>query len=157
MTEHSLKHKTTISLFWSFIDKFGQQVINLISGIILMRTLAPSEYGLIGALTVFIAFSSILIDSGFTRSLLNRRSLSDDEYSTVFYFNLGFSVLLYLILFALAPSISEIFHEPRIKNISRVLFISFIFNGTAIIQQTLLIKKADFKACCYSCPARLYV
>ena len=145
MTEHSLKHKTTISLFWSFIDKFGQQVINLISGIILMRTLAPSEYGLIGALTVFIAFSSILIDSGFTRSLLNRRSISDDEYSTVFYFNLGFSVLLYLILFALAPSISEIFHEPRIKNISRVLFISFIFNGTAIIQQTLLIKKADFK------------
>src|SRR5690554_7332022 len=91
MTDPSLKHKTTISLFWNFIDKFGQQVINLISGIILMRTLAPSEYGLIGALTVFIAFSSILIDSGFTRSLLNRISISDDEYSTVFYFNLGFS------------------------------------------------------------------
>ncbi len=145
MTEPSLKHKTTISLFWSFVDKFGQQVINLISGIILMRALAPSEYGLIGALAVFIAFSSILIDSGFTRSLLNRKSISDEEYSTVFYFNLGLSFLLYILLFAFAPVISEIFHEPRIKLVSRVLFISLILNGTAIIQQTLLIKNADFK------------
>lgn len=145
MTEPSLKHKTTISLLWSFTDKFGQQVINLLSGIILMRILDASEYGLIGALTVFIAFSNLLIDSGFTRSLLNRKQVTAAEYSTVFYFNLCLSVLLYLILFAVAPFLAKMFHEPRIEPIAKILFLSLILNGIAMIQQTLLLKRADFR------------
>lgn len=145
MAESTLKHKTTVSLFWSFTDKFGQQLINLGTSIVLMRILDPSEYGLIGALALFIAFSGLLIDSGFTRALLNRRTVSPAEYSTVFYFNLGLSILLYLILFAAAPLLATIFHEPRIEPVSRILFLSLILNAGGIIQQTLLIKRADFR------------
>lgn len=145
MAESTLKHKTTVSLFWSFTDKFGQQMINLGTSIVLMRILDPSEYGLIGALALFIAFSNLLIDSGFTRALLNRKTISPAEYSTVFYFNLGFSILLYLILFAIAPLLATIFHEPRIEPVSRILFLSLILNAGGIIQQTLLIKRADFR------------
>ena len=145
MAESTLKHKTTVSLFWSFTDKFGQQLINLGTSIVLMRILDPSEYGLIGALALFIAFSSLLIDSGFTRALLNRKTISPAEYSTVFYFNLGLSILLYLILFAVAPLLASIFHEPRIEPVSRILFLSLILNAGGIIQQTLLIKRADFR------------
>lgn len=145
MTDHTLKDKTTISLFWSFIDKFGQQVVNLVSGIILLRILDPSEYGLIGALTVFIAFSNLLIDSGFTRALLNRKSVSDAEYSTVFFFNLLLSITLYISLYISAPFIAAIFHEPRIEPISKVLFLSLIFSGFSMIHHTLLMKRGDFK------------
>lgn len=145
MAESTLKHTTTVSLFWSFVDKFGQQLINLGISIILMRILDPSEYGLIGALTIFIAFSNILIDSGFTRALLNRKTISPDEYSTVFYFNVGLSILLYLILFATAPLLATMFHDPRIEPVSRVLFLSLLLNAAGIIQQTLLIRKADFR------------
>lgn len=145
MAESTLKQTTTVSLFWSFIDKFGQQLINLGTSIVLMRILDPSEYGLIGALAVFIAFSGLLIDSGFTRALLNRKTISPEEYSTVFYFNLGFSLLLYLILFAAAPLIARLFHEPRLEPVSRILFLSLVINAGGIIQQTLLTRKADFK------------
>ena len=145
MAESTLKHKTTVSLFWSFADKFGQQIINLGTGIILMRILDPAEYGLIGALAIFIAFSGILIDSGFTRALLNRKTISPAEYSTVFYFNMGLAILLYLILFAAAPLLAELFHDPRIEAVSKILFLSLLFNAAGIIQQTLLIRKADFR------------
>lgn len=145
MTESTLKHKTTVSLFWSFIDKFGQQLVNLGTGILLMRLLDPSEYGVIGALTVFIAFSGLLIDSGFTRALLNRKTISPLEYSTIFYFNIGLSILLYLALFALAPLLARMFHEPRIEPVSRILFLSLILNAGGIIQQTVLIRRADFR------------
>lgn len=145
MAESTLKHKTTLSLFWSFADKFGQQLMNLGISIILMRMLDPAQYGLIGALTVFIAFSGILIDSGFTRALLNRKSISPAEYSTVFYFNVGLSLLLYLILFATAPLLARMFHDPLIEPVSRVLFLSLFLNAAGLIQQTLLIRKADFR------------
>ena len=145
MADSTLKHTTTISLFWSFIDKFGQQLINLGTSIVLMRILDPSEYGLIGALALFIAFSNLLIDGGFTRSLLNRKTISPAEYSTVFYFNMGLSILLYLILFAVAPLLAGLFHDPRIALVSRLLFLSLILNAGGIIQQTLLMKSADFR------------
>lgn len=145
MADSTLKHTTTVSLFWSFVDKFGQQIVNLATGIILMRILDPAEYGLIGALTIFIAFSGILIDSGFTRALLNRKGISAAEYSTVFFFNVGLALFLYLILFATAPLLAAMFHEPMITPVSRVLFLSLLLNAAGIIQQTLLIRRADFR------------
>lgn len=145
MSESELKQKTTTSLFWSFLDKFGHQFINLASSIILMAVVAKSEFGIMGILAVFIAFSNILIDSGFSRALLNRKDISDREYTTVFIFNVGLSIIIYLLLYLLAPRLSFMFSEPRLTNVARILFISFVINALGLIQQTLLIKKADFR------------
>ncbi len=145
MTESSLKSKTILSLFWSFIDKFGQQLLNFVSMLILMNIISAREYGIIGSLAIFIAFSSILIDSGFGRALLNRQNLTDEDYSTVFIFNISLSIGLYLLLFISAPLLGELFHTPEIIPVARILFISIVLNAFGLIHQTLLTKKADFK------------
>lgn len=145
MADSALKKKTTVSLFWSFLDKFGQQLINLLSSFILMAIVAKTEFAIMGILAVFTAFSALLIDSGFSRALLNRKEITLNEYSSVFYFNVSLSVLIYIILFFTAPYLANIFHEPTIIPVSRILFISFIFNGLGLIHQTLLTKKADFR------------
>ncbi len=145
MADSALKKKTTVSLFWSFLDKFGQQLINLLSSLVLMAVVAKTEFAIMGILAVFTAFSGLLIDSGFSRALLNRKDISSTEYNSVFYFNVTLSILLYLLLFFAAPFLANIFNEPKIVSVSRILFLSFIFNGLGLIQQTLLIKKADFR------------
>ena len=145
MADSALKKKTTVSLFWSFLDKFGQQLINLLSSLVLMAVVAKTEFAIMGILAVFTAFSGLLIDSGFSRALLNRKDISSTEYNSVFYFNVTLSILLYLLLFFAAPFLANIFNEPKIIPVSRILFLSFIFNGLGLIQQTLLIKKADFR------------
>lgn len=145
MTESSLKSKTILSLFWSFIDKFGQQLLNFISMLILMNIINARDYGIFGSLTIFIAFSTILIDSGFGRALLNKHNLTEVDYSTVYIFNVTLSVILYLILFFSAPLLGELFHTTEIIFVARILFISVILNAFGLIHQTLLTKKADFK------------
>ncbi len=145
MADSELKRKTTVSLFWSFIDKFGQQILNFLSMLILMNIVATEDYGLIGSLAVFVAFSSILIDSGFGRALLNRKNLVDSDYSTVFYFNISLSLILYAILFFVAPLLGDIFNAPAIVNVSRILFLSLIINAFGLIHHVILTKKADFK------------
>lgn len=145
MPDTSLKKRTVVALFWSFLDKFGQKVIFLISSVFLMRMLATSDYGIMGSLLIFVAFSSLLIDSGFGRALLNRKEISALEYSTVFYFNLGISALLYVVLFFSAPLIAQLFNEPLLIPVSRMLFLSLIFNGFSLIQQVIFIKASDFK------------
>lgn len=110
-----------------------------------MNIVAAEDYGKIGSLAVFIAFSSILIDSGFGRALLNRQNLTNKDYSTVFIFNVLFSLLLYSLLFISAPFLGKVFHSSEVTPIARIVFISIILNGLGLIQQTILTKKADFK------------
>jgi O-antigen/teichoic acid export membrane protein len=145
MADSALKKKTTHSLFWSFVDKFGQQILNLVSMLVLMNIVEPGEYGLTGALAVFTAFSTILIDSGFGRALLNRKDISDADYSSVFYFNMLLSLVLYLILFFVAPFLGVVFKAPEIVPVARVMFLSLVFNAFALVFQIIIVKRGDFR------------
>ena len=145
MSDTTLKKRTVTALFWSFLDKFGQKVVFLISSVFLMRLLDISAYGIMGSLLIFAAFSSLLIDSGFGRALLNRKKINTLEYSTVFHFNLAISLFLYVALFLSAPLIAQLYNEPLLIPVSRVLFLSLIFNGFSLIQTVIFTKASDFK------------
>lgn len=144
MTE-SLKKKTVSGLIWNAIDKVGFQIIAFIVGIITARLLSPKDFGLIGALSLFTVFSNILIDSGFSTALIRRKVTTQEEYSSVFYFNLILSISLYLILFASAPLIASFFNMPELTSLSRFIFLAIIINSAGVIQITILTKEFKFK------------
>lgn len=139
-----LKQRTEKALIWSFVDKFGQQIIYFVSGIILANLLMPGDYGKIGVLTIFIVLSNILIDSGFSSALIRKKGATDSDYSTIFYFNLIISLVFYFVLYFSAVFIASYFDIPDLVGISRVLFLSIIFNSLGLIQQTRMFKEIRF-------------
>ncbi|WP_199898572.1 lipopolysaccharide biosynthesis protein [Prolixibacter bellariivorans] len=141
----TLKHKTVNGLFWSFIDTFANQGVQFVVGIVLARILSPKEFGLIGMLTIFIAISQSLIDSGFTQALIRKKNCTDADYSTVFYFNLAVSFLTYAILLTFSGAIGSFFKEPLLKPLIQVLGIGLILNSFGIIQRAILTKTINFK------------
>jgi len=141
----SLKQKTVSGLLWSFIDNFANLGIQFVVGIILARILSPREFGLIGMITIFIAVSQSVIDSGFSQALIRKKECTQTDYSTVFIFNLLVGILFFLLLFFLAPLISGFFNEPQLTAIVQVLGIVLIINALTIIQRTILTKRIDFK------------
>lgn len=143
--QHSLKKKTILGLFWSFSDLIANQGIRFIIQIILARLLLPNDFGIIGMISVFIAISQSIIDSGFSNALIREKKSTQEDYSTVFYFNLFISIILYVVLFFSANAISKFFNEPRLVSILRILALVLIINSFGLIQRTILIKKIDFK------------
>lgn len=141
----TLKGKTINGLLWSSVDNFVNQIIGFVVGIILARLLTPKEFGLIGMTTVFIAISSVIINSGFMQGLIRKQDCTPTDYSTVFYFNLVVSVFLYFILFFTAPYISVFFNETELINIIRIVSLGLIVESITIIQSTILNKRVDFK------------
>jgi teichuronic acid exporter len=141
----SIKQKTRSGLLWSFIDNFANMGIQFIIGIILARLLSPKEFGLIGMLTIFIAVSQSFINSGFSQALIRKKEPTQVDYSTVFYFNMIIGVICFLILIFCASAISRYFNEPQLKHLIQVLGLSLIINAFTIIQQTILIRRIDFK------------
>ena len=141
----NLKQKTIGGLFWSFTDNFAKLGVQFVVGIILARILSPREFGLVGMLTIFIAVSRTFVDSGFGRALIRKKDCTNDDYSTVFYFNLLVALLLYAILFLSANAISSFFNEPQLVPLVKVLGLSIVINSIGIIQQTILTQQVNFK------------
>lgn len=145
MTQTTLKQKTITGFFWSFIDSFANQILIFIIGIILARLLTPKEFGLIGMITIFISVSESFINSGFSQALIRKKTCSDTDLSTVFYFNIITGVLFFAILFFGAPAISRFFNEPQLKGLIRVLGTVLVIDALTIIQRTTLTRRIDFK------------
>ena len=141
----TLKEKTINGLSWSFADNFVNLGIQFIVGIILARLLTPKDYGLIGMITIFIAISQSFIDSGFSQALIRKTNCRDEDYSTVFFFNLGVGILFYWILFFSAGTISDFFNEPKLVLLVKVLGINLIINAFGLIERTILTKRINFK------------
>lgn len=124
-----LKSKTAKGLLWGAIGSGGLQLLNVVFGIILSRILTPQDYGIIGALTIFSAMAAIFTESGFTLAIVNKREVTDDDYNAVFWFNLCAGLFFYLVLFFLAPFISEFYRQPEMTRLSRFLFLGFLLGG----------------------------
>lgn len=141
----SVREKTVNGLIWSFIDNFSGQVITFVIGIILARLLKPSEFGLVGMVTIFIAVSETFISSGFGQALIRKKDCTEKDFSTVFFFNITAGFLFFLVLFFSAPLISSFFNEPKLFLIIRVMAMVLIIDSFTIVQRTTLTKRIDFK------------
>ena len=135
----------TGAFIWNGLEKFGTQAIQFVIGIILARILSPRDYGLVGILLVFTAIAQILIDSGFTKALIQKNNPSREDLSTVFTFNLVVSTGLYLLLFLSAPWIANFYEEPQLINLLRVLGLILISNALFAIPNTILSIQLDFR------------
>lgn len=143
--DSSLKKKTIAGLLWSLGDMMGNQGVQFIIQIILARLLLPEHFGLIGMIMVFIAISNSLINSGFTQALIREQNSTQTDYSTVFYFNMAVSLLIYMGLYFSAPMISNFYGEPELVQILRILSLGIILNALAIIPRAIFAKEVNFK------------
>lgn len=146
MSEQSLKNKTVKGVGWSAIDNIAGHGVTFIVSVVLARLLTPEHYGLIGIIAIFTAVCQTLINAGFTTALIRKKDATDDDYNTVFIVNLVMSILLYAVIFLCAPFIAEFFHNKELIPLTRVSSLSMIIGALAMVQQTRLTKRIDFKS-----------
>lgn len=141
----SLKKKTVKGTIWSALERFSVQGIQFVVMIIMARILTPADYGLVGMLTVFIAVSQSLVDSGFSQALIRKLDRSETDNSTVFYFNIVVGAVLYFVLFICAPLIAKFYSEPLLVPLTRLISLSVFINSFVVVQRAILTIEIDFK------------
>jgi len=110
MAEQSLKDKTVKGVIWSSVERFSVQGVQFLVMLVIARLLDPKDFGLVGMLAIFLAIAQTLIDSGFSQALIRKQNRTEVDNSTVFYFNIVVSTLLYLILYAVAPWVADFYN-----------------------------------------------
>ena len=141
----NLKQKTVSGIMWSAIERFSLQGVQFIIQIILARLLLPSDYGMIGMLAIFLQVAQVFIDSGFTNALIQKKDRTEEDFATVFYFNILVAVLFYGILFFSASLIADFYNMPTLVLVIRFIALSLIINALSAIHRTKLIISVNFK------------
>lgn len=141
----NIKKKTKIGMMWNILEKVLGQVISFAINIILARLLTPHDYGTIGMLTIYLTFSNVFIDSGFSRALIQKQDRTENDFSTVLIFNIVISCLIYFVLFFASPAIAKFYKTPELVGLQRVFFIIVIINSLTVVQSAQLQISVDFK------------
>lgn len=145
MKKSDIKNKTISNLFWRYAERCGAQGIGFIVSIVLARLLSPSEYGTIALVTVFLSIVQVFVDSGLGNALVQKKDADDIDFSTIFYFNIFMCLLIYGLVYVLAPFVAQYYNNDDLTNIVRVLGITIVISGVKNVQQAYVSKKLIFK------------
>ncbi|UFK97090.1 lipopolysaccharide biosynthesis protein [Kaistella faecalis] len=141
----SLKKQAVSSMIWTFSQQFGSQLITFAVSVILARLLLPSDFGTIAMFTVVMSIASALVDGGMSSSLIRSTNVDDRDLSTVFWFNFGVAVAMYIIIFFTAPLIADFYKVEILTPVIRVYSLSIIIGSLTAVQGTRFTKAMDFK------------
>lgn len=145
MNQKNLKQKATSGIVWAAFQRYSTIIIQFISGIILARLLTPYDYGCIGMLAIFMCLAESFIDGGFGSALIQKKRPTQEDYSTIFFWNLGMAFFLYILLFLSAPYIAIFYSIPLLCPVLRVQGIILFIYAFNIVQRNQLQKKLNFK------------
>ena len=145
MAETNLKQKAASGMVWTALRKYSTMFISFISGIILARLLTPYDYGCIGMLSIFMVLADSFINCGFGSAIIQKKRPTQEDYSTVFWWNMGMAALMYFILFMCAPAISRFYDIPILCDVLRVQGLVLFIHAFNLVQQNQLQKKFNFK------------
>ena len=145
MSQDNLKSKTIKGAGWSAADAFLAQGVSFIIGLVLARLLSPEEYGLIGIVMIFVTVLNGVIDCGFSTAVIRKQDANDDDYNTMFYTNMMFSIILYVCLSLSSPLIANFFNREELIQLVPAMGLTLIINALSLTQQTILTKRIDFK------------
>lgn len=136
--------------FWKFAERIAAQLVSLIVSIILARLLSPKEYGTISLVMVFISIANVFVSSGFGQALIQKKDADDLDFSSVFYFSIAFTALIYIGLFFGAIPIAKFYNMPILIPVLRVLALSVPIMGINSIQQAYVAREMQFKLFFYA-------
>jgi len=141
----SLKQETASGIVWNFTELLLRRGVGGLITIVLAWFLSPEEFGLIAMMAVFLSLSNVLVDAGFSQSLIRSMNVTEREYSTAFYSNIILAFIVYGLLFIGAPFIADFYEQPDLVLLIRVTGLAIIFNSFAIVQRAVLSRELKFK------------
>ena len=141
----SIVSKSLYGILWSAIEKFSLQGVQFLIGIVLARLLSPSDFGMIGMLSIFMGVSQTFIDCGFSSALIRQKKVSAKDYGTTFLINFFISLLTFLTLFFAAPFIANFYNTPDLELVIQVFSSTLIINALFAVHNVRLTRNVDFK------------
>ncbi len=131
---------------WMGLDAGVNQVVSLGVFIVLARLLEPKAFGLVASAAVVLWLLRVVVDAGFSSALIQRAQLTSIEIDTAFWTAVIAGTAMAAVTVAAAPLIADLFSEPRLAPVMRVVSVVFVLAALDGTQSALLTRAMDFRS-----------
>lgn len=128
MNSNNLKNKAFSGMIWKFMERICAQVVSLIVSIVLARILMPDDYSIVSIVTIFFTFCNVFISGGLNTALIQKKDADVEDYSTVLHTSMFVALILYMVMFFLAPSIANLYSKQILIPVIRIMSLTFFIN-----------------------------
>lgn len=144
--DNYITKKTAIkNSVWKLFESFGSKGISMLVSVILARLIMPESYGVVALTAVFMNLSDLLIQAGFSTTLIRKETVSDEDYATVFCISIISSIILYLAIFISSPWIARIYQIPQLCSVLRVISLVLFCQAFAAVRTAEITRSMRFK------------
>jgi len=140
-----MKNKTLNAIQWSFLDTYAGFLLKFIFAVAITRKLTPYDFGIVAYMGLFLGIANWLSEGGFGAALIQNQNSDQTDYSTAWFFNIGVSLIFFIIYFIISGEVADYFNEPALKWVMRIISINLIFNSICYIHTIKLIKAINFR------------
>lgn len=142
----SLRKTAVSAIKWTTVGTIGRALFQLLQVSILTRFLPKEAFGLVAMALFVVQFSNIFVDMGMTSAILHRQNVTKNEYSSIYWFNIFISLLIYGILFFCAPVVTRFYNEPELRILVPILSTNLLLMASGRQHRTIMQKQFQFKA-----------
>ncbi|MDR0907269.1 MAG: lipopolysaccharide biosynthesis protein [Rikenellaceae bacterium] len=142
MTE--LKNKVVRGFTWSIAEKIASALFQVFVSIKLLNRIAPADYGVWAILIALLAVFNAFVDSGFSQALIRKPKPTERDFSSVFYFNIAISAVVYALLVGLAYPASRLLEMPTLVALAPIIYLVVPLGALGIIQRTVMTREFSF-------------
>ena len=126
------------ALWWSIANNLVGRVGTTLMGIVLARLLVPEDYGIYAAALVALSALLSMNELGVSLAIVRRPGDVSRIAPTVKTLALGFSFLLWVLMFAAAPHVAAAVGSPEAANVLRVLTLSVLIDAMTAVPAALM-------------------
>ena len=132
-------------IFYTAISRYSNIAAGIFISAILARLLTPAEFGVVAIISVFTSFFGLLSDVGISPAIVQHKSLTEEDLSSIFLFSIALGVFLSVVFFFSAPIIASFYNEPALIILSRIMALAILFSSLQVVPNALMIKNLRFK------------
>jgi O-antigen/teichoic acid export membrane protein len=123
-----------------------QFVIQSVSTVVLARLLTPADFGLVAMVTALTGLATAFADLGLSEATIQRKEITHDQVSTLFWINVAIGLGLTLFTATLAPLLARFYRDPRLVDITLLVSLTFLIGGLRVQPDALLKRQMRFLA-----------
>lgn len=126
------------------VSSVCRNIVSLLQLAILTRFLDKADFGIVAIASLFVSFTGMFLDMGISVGIIHKQTISKNEYSSLFWFNILLGIVLTLGLYLLAPLLTAGYHSEDLVSVVRLICLTIFLNSLGIQQKTYCQKKTYF-------------
>ena len=129
---------------WTTASSVVRNLVHLLQLAILTRFLDKADFGIVAIAHLFIGFTAMFLDMGISVGIIHRQNITNREYSSLFWLNIIFGIVLTSSLFYLAPILTAGYYSEDLTIVVQLLCFTIFLNALGTQQRTFCQKKTYF-------------